>query len=103
MKKDFTFSDHVQTSPHRHRQVINYKGKEIGYLVTVERSLLAPLVETYLIPDVEVGLSEPTEGLLEGCEGWIEFKAFADYDEALKYAEDNFKDVSYLFEVGDYD
>jgi hypothetical protein len=42
--------------------------------------------------------------LLEGKKGWIDFKVFEnDYDAAFKYVESNFEQVSYLFEVGDYD
>lgn len=67
-----------------------------------EKNWLAPIEESYVIPDVEVGLSEPTE-LLKG-KRLIDFKVFVDdYDAAFAYVKQNFEQVAYLFEVGDYD
>lgn len=103
MKKEFNYSDSVNLGNGRHRQEIIFNSKEIGYLLTIEKNWLAPLEEIYLLPDVEVGMSEPTGGLLEGKKGWIDFKRFTDYDTALKYANDNFDNIAYLFEFGDYD
>ena len=104
MKKEFHYSESVDLGNGRHRQDIIYNGKEVGYLVSKEKNILAPIEESYIIPDVEKGLSEPTSGLLEGKKGWIEFKVFVDdYDTALKYVEENFEQITYLFEVGDYD
>jgi hypothetical protein len=107
-KKEFTdefeYSESVDLGKGRHRQVIIYKGKEVGYLVSKEKNWLAPIEERYIIPDVEVGLSEPTETMHEGTKGWIDFKVFVDdYDAAFAYVKQNFKQVAYLFEVGDYD
>ena len=102
--REFEYSESVDLGQGRHQQVIILDGVEIGYLVTKEKNWLAPLVESYVIPDVEVGLSEPTEGMLEGKLGWIDFKVFVDdYDSAFKYACDNFEQIGYLFKVGDYD
>lgn len=101
---EFEYSDSVDLGRGVHQQVITLGGKEIGFLTTKEKNWLAPLVETYYIPDVEVGLSEPTSGLLNGKQGWIEFKAFVDdYESAFKYAKENFDKVAWLFEVGDFD
>jgi hypothetical protein len=104
MKKEFHYSESVDLGKGYHRQEIIYNGKEVGYLVSREKNWLAPITESYVIPDVEEGLSEPTSGLLEGKKGWIEFKVFVDdYDAALKYVEENFEQIVYLLEVGDYD
>ena len=78
---EFEYSESVDLGKGKHRQVIIYKDKEVGYLVSKEKNLLAPIEESYVIPDVEVGLSEPTESMLEGKKGWIDFKVFVDdYD-----------------------
>jgi hypothetical protein len=104
MKKEFRYSESVDLGRGRHRQDIIYNGKEVGYLISKEKNILTPIEESYIIPDVEKGLSEPTSGLVEGKKGWIEFKVFVDdYDAALKYVEENFEQIAYLFEVGDYD
>lgn len=100
---EFEFGEHEDLGRGRHRQVILFNGKEIGFLLTIETSPLAPLKEVYVIPDVDEGMSEPTDSLRDGAKGWIEFKRFTNYDEALKYATDNFEDISYLFEFGDWD
>lgn len=42
-------------------------------------------------------------GLLDGKKGWIDFKVFTNYDEAFRYASQNFEELAYLFEYGDYD
>jgi hypothetical protein len=104
MKKEFHYSESVDLGNGYHTQGIIYNGKDVGYLISKEKNILAPIEESYIIPDVEKGLSEPTNGLLEGKKGWIEFKVFVDdYDAALKYVEENFEQITYLFEVGDYD
>ena len=101
---EFEYSESVDLGKGKHRQVIIYKGKEVGYLVSNEKNWLAPIEESYVIPDVEVGLSEPTDSMLEGKKGWIDFKVFVDdYDAAFDYVKKNFEQVTYLFEVGDYD
>lgn len=101
---EFEYSESVDLGKGKHRQVIIYKDKEVGYLVSKEKNWLAPIEENYVIPDVEVGLSEPTESMLEGKKGWIDFKVFVDdYDAAFAYVKQNFEQVAYLFEVGDYD
>jgi hypothetical protein len=101
---EFEYSESEDLGKGRHRQVILYKGREVGYLVSKEKNWLAPIEESYVIPDVEKGLSEPTDALLEGKKGWIDFKVFVDdYDAAFAYVEQNFEQVAYLFEVGDYD
>lgn len=101
---EFEYSESVDLGKGKHRQVIIYKSKEVGYLVSKEKNWLAPIEESYVIPDVEVGLSEPTESMLEGKKGWIDFKVFVDdYDAAFAYVKRNFEQVAYLFEVGDYD
>lgn len=99
---EFTYSDSYDSGKGRHRQTIIYKGKEIGYLVTIEKNWFAPLEELYLLPDVEYGL-QPGEYMRGGAKGWIDFKRFKDYDEAFAYASQNFEEVAYLFENGDYD
>ena len=101
---EFEYSESVDLGKGKHRQVIIYKGKEVGYLVSNEKNWLAPIEESYVIPDVEVGLSEPTDSMLEGKKGWIDFKVFVDdYDAAFDDVKKNFEQVTYLFEVGDYD
>jgi len=101
---EFEYSESVDLGRGRHQQIIILGGKEIGFLVSKEKNWLAPITESYVIPDVEVGLSEPTSGMLDGKKGWIEFKVFVDnYESAFKYAKDNFEQVAYLFEVGDWD
>lgn len=101
--KEFVYSESEDLGKGRHRQTIIYKGEEIGFLITIEKNWLAPLEERYILPDVEIGMSEPTSGLLKGKKGWIEFKVFDDYDTAFDYADKNFKQVSYLFKYGDFD
>ena len=99
---EFTYSDSDDLGKGKHRQTIIYKGKEIGYLLTIEKNWFAPLKELYILPDVEYGL-QPGECMLDGKKGWIDFKRFKDYDEAFAYASQNFEEVAYLFENGDYD
>lgn len=50
---EFSYSDSEDLGKGRHRQTIIYNGKEIGYLVTIEKNWLAPLEERYVLPDVE--------------------------------------------------
>lgn len=99
---EFTYSESDDLGKGRHRQTIIYNGKEIGYLLTIEKNWLAPLEERYVLPDVEYGL-QAGEHMLDGKKGWIEFKVFKDYDEAFAYASQNFEELAYLFENGDYD
>lgn len=70
----------------------------------IEKNPLAPIEEKYILPDIEYGM-QPSEGggLLDGKKGWIDFKVFSNYDEALRYVSQNFKELAYLFEYGDYD
>lgn len=90
---EFTYSGTTELRKGKHRQTIICDGKEIGYLFTREKNILSPLEETYLIPDVTYGLRD----------GWISFKRFSEYDEALEYARQNFDEVVRLFEIGDCD
>lgn len=99
---EFTYSDSYDSGKGRHRQTIIYRGKEIGYLVTIEKNWFAPVEELYLLPDVEYGL-QPGEYMRGGAKGWIYFKRFKDYDEAFAYASQNFEELAYLFENGDFD
>ena len=101
---EFSFDDSQDLGKGRHRQTIIYQGKEIGYLLYIDKNWLAPVEEIYLLPDVEYGM-EPSEGggLLDGKKGWIDFKRFKNYDEAFRYASQNFEELVYLFEYGDYD
>ena len=101
---EFSYSDSEDLGKGRHRQTIIYNGEEIGYLVSIEKNWLAPIEERYILPDIEYGM-QPSDGggLLDGKKGWIDFKVFTDYDEAFKYASQNFKELAYLFEYGDYD
>ena len=101
---EFSFDDSQDLGKGRHRQTIIYRGKEIGYLLYIDKNWLAPVEEIYLLPDVEYGM-EPSEGggLLDGKKGWIDFKRFKNYDEAFRYASQNFEELAYLFEYGDYD
>lgn len=101
---EFSFDDSQDLGKGRHRQIIIYRGKEIGYLLYIDKNWLAPVEEIYLLPDVEYGM-EPSEGggLLNGKKGWIDFKRFKNYDEAFRYASQNFEELVYLFEYGDYD
>jgi len=90
---EFCYSDSYDLGRGRCRQSIIYRGKEIGYLLSIERNWLSPIEEIYLVPDVEYGLQD----------GWIEFKRFTDYDDAFAYVSQNFDEIVYLFENGDYD
>ena len=101
---EFSYGDSQDLGKGRHRQTIIYRGKEIGYLLYVEKNWLAPVEENYILPDVEYGM-QPSEGggLLDGKKGWIDFKVFKNYDEAFRYASQNFEELAYLFEYGDYD
>lgn len=101
---EFSFDDSQDLGKGRHRQTIIYRGKEIGYLLYIDKNWLVPFEEIYLLPDVEYGM-EPSEGggLLNGKKGWIDFKRFKNYDEAFRYASQNFEELVYLFEYGDYD
>lgn len=101
---EFSYGDSQDLGKGKHRQPIIYRGKEIGYLVSVDKNWLAPIEENYLLPDVEYGM-QPSEGggLLDGKKGWIAFKGFTTYDEAFRYASQNFDELVYLFEYGDYD
>jgi hypothetical protein len=60
---DFTFGDSHMTNPSTHRQVIKYKGKEIGYLLYKEHggrmSWLSPVDEIWVLPDVDYGMDIP--------------------------------------------
>ena len=100
---EFEYGDSVETKPNTYRQVIIYKGKEIGFLFYKEKNWLAPIEETYLLPDIEYGMSEPTLHLSKGKKGWIDFKRFNEYESAFAYAKQNFEELAYLFEYGDYD
>ena len=101
---EFNYSDSEDLGKGRHRQTIIYNGKEIGYLVCIEKNWLAPLEERYVLPDIEYGMqSSDGGGLLDGKKGWIDFKVFTNYDEAFRYASQNFEELAYLFEYGDYD
>lgn len=102
--EEFSFDDSQDLGRGRHRQTIIYRGKEIGYLVSIEKNWLSPIEEIYLLPDVEYGMQPNEEGhLLDGKKGWIDFKRFKEYDDALEYASQNFDKIVYLFEYGDYD
>lgn len=103
MDKEFSYSESYDLGKGRHRQEIIFNGKEVGYLLSIEKNWLAPIEEKYIIPDVEVGMSEPTSGLLDGKLGWIDFKVFTDYDKAFEYVSQNFEQVCYLWEFGDWD
>ena len=100
---EFEYSDSYDLGRGKHRQEIIYNGKEIGYLLTIEKNWFAPLEEKYILPDIETGMSEPTQGMLDGKKGWIDFKVFNNYEEAFAYAKQNFEELAYLFEYGDYD
>ena len=93
MTSEFTYGEAGYVTNSVYHQPIMYDGKEVGVLRTSDINLLAPLVETYLIPDVEVGLDE----------GWFHFKCFSDYNEALAYVQNNLDKILYLLEYGDYD
>lgn len=100
---EFEYGETEDLGQGRHRQIIYLNGKEIGFLVTREKNFMVPLEEVYVLPDVDQGMSEPTDSLRDGAEGWIEFKRFTDYDEALRYATENFDEIAHLFEFGDWD
>lgn len=99
---EFSYSDSQDLGKGRHRQTIIYNGKEIGYLVSIEKNWLSPIEERYILPDIEYGL-QAGEHMRGGAKGWIDFKVFTDYDEAFRYASQNFEELAYLFEYGDYD
>lgn len=101
---EFSYGDSDDLGKGRHRQTIIYNGKEIGYLLSIEKNRLAPIEEKYILPDIEYGM-QPSNGggLLDGKKGWIDFKVFTNYDEAFRYASQNFEKLAYLFEYGDYD
>ena len=101
---EFEYSDSEDLGRGRHRQVIIYNGKEIGFLLEIEKNWLAPIEERYVLPDIEYGM-QPDDGgaLLDGKKGWIDFKVFDNYEEAFAYAKQNFQEIAYLFEYGDYD
>ena len=100
---EFSYGDSEDLGKGKHRQTIIYNGKEIGYLLSIDKNWLAPIEEKYILPDVDYGMDEPTEGMLDGKKGWIDFKVFDNYDEAFNYASQNFEQLAYLFEYGDYD
>lgn len=123
---EFEYGDSEDLGKGRHRQTIIYNGKEVGFLLTIETNWLAPLQEKYVIPDIEYGMDIPQDnpknnymnvknpfesdlqpvgqnGLIDGKRGWIDYKVFTDYEEALQYVKENFDLVAYLFEYGDYD
>ena len=105
---DFTLGPSHMTDRSTHRQVISYKGKEIGYLLYQEHggqmSWLCPVDEIWVLPDVDYGMEPGGEGLLDGKKGWIDFKVFKnDSEGAMNYAKQNFEQLAYLFEYGDYD
>jgi hypothetical protein len=103
-ENEFSYSDSEDLGKGRHRQTIIYNGKEIGYLLYVEKNWLAPVEENYILPDIEYGMQPGNGGgLLDGKKGWIDFKVFKNYDEAFRYASQNFEELAYLFEYGDYD
>lgn len=103
-KNEFIYTESENLGKGRHRQTIIYNGREIGYLLTIEKNWFAPLEEKYILPDIEYGMQPSTGGcLLEGKKGWIDFKVFTSYEEAFKYASKNLENLSYLFEYGDYD
>ena len=103
-ENEFSYGDSQDLGKGKHRQPIIYRGKEIGYLVSVDKNWLAPVEETYILPDVEYGMKPSDgDGLLDGKKGWIDFKLFKTYDEAFRYASKNFDELAYLFEYGDYD
>ena len=103
MISEFTYGEAGYVTNSVYHQPIMYDGEEVGVLRTSDINLLAPLVETYLIPDVEAGLDEGGAGLLPGKLGWFHFKCFSDYNEALAYVQNNLDKILYLLEYGDYD
>lgn len=102
---EFNYSDTEDLGNGRHRQTIIYGGKEIGYLLSIEKNWLSQIEEIYVLPDIDNGMQygEPGSGLLDGKKGWIDFRTFKDYNEALSYASQNLEKLAYLFEYGDYD
>lgn len=60
--------------------------------------------DTYYIPDVDAKLEgEGSESLAKGCLFFAKYKAFVDEGEAYKYVQDNFSQVAYLMQFGDFD
>lgn len=100
---EFTYSDSYDLGKGRHRQEIIYRGKEIGFLLSIEKNPYAPIEETYVLPDIDYGMQEGGDALLDEKKGWIDFKCFKSYEEAFTYAKANFDEISYLFQYGDYD
>lgn len=103
MDDEFSFSDSYYLGKGKHRQEVIYRGKEIGYLLSVEKNPFVPIKETYFLPDVDYGMKEGGDSLLDGKKGWIDFKRFDSDEEALAYAKANFEEIAYLFQYGDYD
>lgn len=90
---EFSYGESVDLGRGRHRQVIIYGGREVGYLLSIEKNFLVPIEEVYVLPDVDYGMQD----------GWIDFRRFVDYDEAFGYVSENFNEIAYLFEYGDCD
>ena len=98
---EFTFDNSTDLGYGKYRQDILYKGKQIGFLYYKVKNWFAPVEELYLLPDIDYGFEQG--GHHKDTKGWINFKRFTDYEEALQHASNNFKDIVYLFENGDWD
>lgn len=103
MAGDFTYGESYIVKPGLHSQVISLRGREIGFLRTQELNWFAPLIERYLLPDAEKGFQKPTPWMLKGMKGWIDFKVFDNYDDALNYAKKHLNKLIIMFKFGDWD
>lgn len=90
---DFEYGKERETREFNWIQEITFNGVPVGFLVSRMKNLFVPTEKIYLIPDIEYGIQD----------GFGDFKRFTEHDEALDYVKDNFNDVSYIFENGDFD
>ena len=101
---EFWYGDSEDLGFGRHRQEIIYKGKGVGYFLYIHKNMYDVPMEKYIIPDIEYGIVEGnSKALIEGKNGWIEFKVFDDYEAAFHYVSQNLERIAYLWKYGDFD
>lgn len=80
--------------PNKVHQEILLNGEPIGFLSTYSANVFDIIHERYFIPDVDFGMENGR---------WIEFKEFTSYDDAFRYASENYEEVVRLYRDGDWD
>lgn len=94
MSIELKFGESKQIRLGTHRQEVYYNNFFVGFLYTRERNILSQLDEWFCIPDVDKGLEDGR---------WVVLRHFTDYDEVLRYVQDNFAQIVNIVNNGDWD